>query len=87
MLGHINLSLLSIGPRGAGRVVGDTLDCLTGETVLSTCNGYVRCPDGAKVDWVICGGESGHNARPILSLVDQMTTGGRDDRQRGHPVA
>lgn len=65
LLGSISLNFLRVGPRGSGRVVGDTYDALSGEAVDSTDRGYVRRPDGNKLDWVIVGGESGPGARPM----------------------
>lgn len=81
MLGPISLSLLRVGPRGSGRVVGSTYDALTGEAVDSTDAGYNRRPNNPKLDWVICGGESGQNARPThpkwaTSLRDQCQNAG-----------
>jgi protein gp37 len=81
MLGPISLSLLRVGPRGSGRVVGSTYDSLTGEAVDSTDAGYNRRPNNPKLDWVICGGESGTKARPMhpkwaKSLRDQCQTAG-----------
>lgn len=81
MLGPVSLSLLRVGPRGSGRVVGSTYDALTGEAVDSTDTGYNRKPNGPKLDWVICGGESGANARPThpawaASLRDQCQQSG-----------
>lgn len=66
-LGPIFPSLLSLGPgRYPGiRAVGDTYDALTGEKVVGTAIGYERTQGGAKLDWVICGGESGPKARPM----------------------
>lgn len=81
LLGHVGLSLLGVGPRGSGRVVGDTYDALTGEAVDSTDHGYERRQGGPKLDWIICGGESGPNARPMhpdwaRSLRDQCVAAG-----------
>jgi protein gp37 len=80
-LGPLYLSLLSVGARGEGRVVGDTYDALTGLAVYSTAIGYVRRPNGPTLDWVICGGESGPNARPMhpdwaRSIRDQCAASG-----------
>lgn len=81
LLGPINLSLLRVGPRGSGRVVGSTYDSLTGEAVDSTDAGYNRRPNNPKLDWIICGGESGTKARPMhpdwaRSIRDQCSKAG-----------
>lgn len=83
MLRPVFPSLLSLG-RGkfpARRVVGDTYDALVGELVVGTETGYDRTQGGAVVDWIICGGESGPNARPMhpdwaRSLRDQCEAAG-----------
>lgn len=66
-LGPIYPSLLSLGPGKypGSRAVGETCDALTGEKWVGTATGYDRIPGGPKLDWVICGGESGPNARPM----------------------
>jgi protein gp37 len=81
MLGPVFLNLLSLGPGQypGQRVVGDTYDALIGEKVVGTKTGYERIPNGATIDWVIVGGESGHNARPsnpqwFRDLRDQCAT-------------
>jgi len=83
MLGQIFLHMLSLGPGQypGKRVVGDTYDALKGVKVIGTASGYERIPDGPKLDWVICGGESGHSARPMhpdwaRSLRDQCEAAG-----------
>lgn len=65
MLGKIDLNLINEG-------IGLDIDCLNG-TCKSMNETY---HDGPKLDWVICGGESGHNARPmhpdwVRSIRDQ----------------
>lgn len=65
MLGPVNLTRLNIG-------VSLEEDVLNGKA-YSLGEVYM---DGSKLDWVICGGESGHNARPmhpdwVRSLCDQ----------------
>uniref|UniRef100_UPI003D6B8A6B DUF5131 family protein n=1 Tax=Pelagimonas sp. TaxID=2073170 RepID=UPI003D6B8A6B len=77
MLGPIQLGLISIG-RGnypSRRVVSDTIEPLNGKKVIGTATGYDFQPY-PKIDWVICGGESGPKARPMhpdwaRSLRDQ----------------
>lgn len=78
LLGPVHLSLLSTGYGDfpAARVVGDTVDALTGERVVGRSGGYERVDDWPGLDWVIVGGESGPGARPMhpdwaRSLRDQ----------------
>lgn len=82
-LGPIFPSLLSLGPGKypGQRAVGDTYDALSGELVVGTSTGYERTKGGAVLDWIICGGESGPNARPmhpdwVRSLRDQCAAAG-----------
>jgi protein gp37 len=81
MIEPIRLRLLRVGPRGSGRTVCSTYDALTGEAYDSTASGYIRRPHGPEIDWVIVGGESGPNARPmhpdwVRSLRDQCAEAG-----------
>lgn len=69
LIGPIDLTV--IAPESKGGIIGST-NCLTGEE-----NAFTHAIDiHSKVDWVICGGESGHQARPmhpewVRSLRDQ----------------
>jgi protein gp37 len=74
MLGQIDLTHIVVPPLPhGGRQFREKIDCLKG-----------RVEDDNKrnrVDWVICGGESGRNARPMhpawaLSLRDQCAAAG-----------
>jgi len=82
MLGQIHLTYISIGygKYPSLRAVGDTVEPLDGRIVTGTASGYDFQPH-AKIDWVICGGESGPNARPMhpdwaRSLRDQCKASG-----------
>ncbi|KPU83975.1 hypothetical protein JI58_06585 [Marinosulfonomonas sp. PRT-SC04] len=82
MQGPIDLTLMSLGKRSFPdrRVFPDTIDALKGEKVIGTETGYDRIPT-AKLDWVICGGESGPKARPMhpdwaRALRDQCVAAG-----------
>ncbi|WP_319498057.1 phage Gp37/Gp68 family protein [uncultured Cohaesibacter sp.] len=82
LLEKVIVSLVSLGPGKypGARVVGDTIEPLAGQIVRGTATGYdfQPCP---KIDWVICGGESGLHARPMhpdwaRSLRDQCQAAG-----------
>ena len=82
LLGPLHITLISIG-RGqypGRRVVGDTIEPLFGQIVRGTATGY-DFQLYPKIDWVICGGESGSGARPMhpdwaRSLRDQCKAAG-----------
>ena len=68
MLGPVFLQLISTGYGDfpGRRAVGDTVNALTGERVVGTATGYnFDGPHWPALDWVIIGGESGSNARPM----------------------
>jgi len=77
LLGSINLERIVIKPSDApARGKPDV-----SFTALSGWNGGANRPDKTKIDWVICGGESGPNARPMhpdwaRSLRDQCQAAG-----------
>ncbi|GLO78524.1 phage Gp37/Gp68 family protein [Sulfitobacter pontiacus] len=82
LLGPVSLKYISLGKGDfpSQRVVGDTLEPLDGRKVVGTSSGYDFQPY-PKIDWVIVGGESGHQARPthpdwIRSLRDQCEAAG-----------
>jgi len=59
----------------------DCRDCETDRTGGTYDRVPVPCPGHCGIDWVICGGESGHHARPLdpkwaRSLRDQAAAGG-----------
>jgi protein gp37 len=81
LLGPVNLTRLAVRtPIGRGRLSDDHLDCLIGErTSLDT--GCVVGDEEPRIDWVIAGGESGPNARPMhpdwaRALRDQCQAAG-----------
>lgn len=83
MLGPVNLTRIDLGPNGYGLTF--ELDALTGwATGYSENSGRPRVHRNdrfAKLDWVICGAESGHGARPadpnwVRNLRDQCVTAG-----------
>jgi protein gp37 len=75
LLGPVKLDALAHGDES-------DLDALRGQIVYSTQHVAVRPRiTGARLDWVIVGGESGHGARPMhpdwaLSLRDQCAAAG-----------
>ncbi|PKR54260.1 DUF5131 family protein [Thalassospira marina] len=76
LLGPVDLESLDDGYHDAVRLI---IDCLT-DTALDAYDS-IGGIFGAKLDWVICGGESGHNARPMnqdwaRSLRDQCKAAG-----------
>jgi len=58
MLDEINLKVLN-------QNTNIETDCLSGGIIFSTSEGMGATGAGNKIDWVICGGESGHNKRPF----------------------
>ncbi|MBB5443253.1 MULTISPECIES: phage Gp37/Gp68 family protein [unclassified Paraburkholderia] len=75
MLGPVSLDRLAHGDES-------DLDALRGQIVYTPQHVAIRPRNiGARVDWVICGGESGNGARPMhpdwaRSLRDQCATAG-----------
>lgn len=62
-------------------LTGIGLDVCCGDTVITTDRVHACCARPGGVDWVICGGESGANARPMhpdwaRSLRDQCAAAG-----------
>jgi protein gp37 len=72
LLGPVNLEAIGYADQRG-------LNAITGETKFySEDNGEVDSYWGSSINWVICGGESGHNARPMhpywaRSLRDQCS--------------
>jgi protein gp37 len=71
MLDAVNVAKIVVP---GAKVPGMTVDALRGEYVFP--DGAAERPVGAKLDWVIVGGESGANARPmdldwISGIIDQ----------------
>lgn len=78
MLGPIDLRELVTR---SDRMLTEAVDALRGELTCVTDHGSGRTDRCARLDWVICGGESGPKARPMhpdwaRSLRDQCAAGG-----------